>query len=145
MCFQSRQRRVPPPLSPTLKPVAQPVTLPLFSHIVYMKTLILFAPVFLHTPPPCMPFSSLLLVLHQRLEMERVELRGVNLINGTTQEERGNVASGGGGERTGTFYLKAIKHSCCCFSWETNKHGTHRGAFPASRMTDRVKAMHTDS
>lgn len=66
--------------------------------------------------------------------MERVELRGVNLINGTTQEERGNVARGGGGGvegRTGTFYLKAIKHSCCFFSWETNKHGTHRGALPA--------------
>lgn len=93
-----------------------------------------------------MPFSSLLLVLHQRLEMERVELRGVNLINGTTQEVRGNVAREGvRGKRTGTFYLKAIKHSCCCFSWETNKHGTHRGAFPASRMTDRVKAMRTDS
>lgn len=47
-----------------------------------------------------MPFSSLLLVLHQRLEMERVELRGVNLINGTTQEERGNVAREGGGGET---------------------------------------------
>lgn len=35
--------------------------------------------------------------------MERVELRGVNLINGTTQQERGNVARsvgwGGGGDR----------------------------------------------
>lgn len=68
--------------------------------------------------------------------MERVELRGVNLINGTTQQqERGNVARSVGGWRTGTFYLKAINHSCCFFSWVTNKHAA---AFPASRMTDRV-------
>lgn len=80
--------------------------------------------------------------------MERVELRRINLINGTTQqqEERGNVARGG---RTGTFYLKAINHSCCFFPWETNKHDSHHtavgAAFPASRMTDRVKALRTGS
>lgn len=54
-----------------------------------------------------------------------------------------------GQKGTGTFYLKAINHSCCFFSWEENKHGTHHAAvgaaFPASRMTDRVKAVRTDS
>lgn len=41
--------------------------------------------------------------------MERAELRGVNLINGTTQQqERGNVARSVGGGGQGHFTLRRL-------------------------------------